>query len=190
MSTRPGTPRTALLVVDVQHGNTAGAPDRDAFYARVRGLIDGARAADVPVVWIQHEAGPFVPGSEAWQIVEAVRPGDDDTVVGKQWLDAFADTGLRAHLDDLGATRLVICGAATDACIRATTARSQMEGFDTVLVSDGHTTDEGPWPLPLPDGTEVPIGAKEMIAFTNFFVADTEYPGVTTEVVPAADVTW
>ena len=34
------------------------------------------------------------------------------------------------------------------------------------------------------------MGAKEMIAFTNFFVADTEYPGVTTEVVPAADVTW
>ena len=91
MSTRPGTPRTVLLVVDVQHGNTAGAPDRDAFYARVRGLIDGARAAAVPVVWIQHEAGPFVPGSEAWQIVEAVRPAEGDTVIGKQWLDVTGD---------------------------------------------------------------------------------------------------
>ena len=73
---------------------------------------------------------------------------------------------------------------------RTTTARSQMEGYDTVLVSDGHTTDEGPWDLDLPDGSTVPIGAREMIAFTNFFVADTEYPGVTTEVVPAAEVTW
>ena len=84
----------------------------------------------------------------------------------------------------------MLCGAATDACVRSTAARSQVEGYDTVLVADGHTTDEGPWDLDLPDGTTVPVGAREMIAFTNFFVADTEYPGVTTEVVNAADVTW
>jgi len=57
-------------------------------------------------------------------------------------------------------------------------------------ITDGHTTDEGPWDLPLPDGTTVPVGAREMVAFTNFVVADTEYPGVTTEVVAAADVRW
>ncbi|MEO9325846.1 isochorismatase family protein [Nocardioides sp. C4-1] len=182
--------QTALVVIDVQQGNTAEAWDRDGVVGRVRGLIDRARADDVPVVWIQHEAGPFVPGSDPWQILEEVRPGDGDTVIGKQYLDAFVDTGLKAHLDGLGATRLVLCGAATDACIRSTAVRSQIEGYDVVLVADGHTTDEGPWPLPLPDGTTVPVGAREMVAYTNFTVADTEYPGVTTEVVPAADVTW
>ncbi|MCW2815636.1 MAG: isochorismatase [Nocardioides sp.] len=182
--------QTVLLVVDVQHGNTAEAFDRDGVVGRIRGLIDRARADGVPVLWIQHEAGPFVPGSDPWQIVEAVRPGEGDTVIGKHYLDSFVETDLRARLDALGATRLVLCGAATDACIRSTAARSQIEGYDTVLVADGHTTDEGPWPLPLPDGSEVPVGAREMIAFTNFFVADTDYPGVTTEVVPAADVTW
>jgi nicotinamidase-related amidase len=181
---------TALLVIDVQHGNTDGAYDRDGVVGRIRGLIDRARADAVPVIWVQHEAGPFVPGSDAWQIVPEVRPGADDPVVAKHYLDSFAETDLRSRLDALGATRLVLCGAATDACIRSTAARSQIEGFDTVLVADAHTTDEGPWPLPLPDGTTVPVGAKEMIAFTNFFVGDTEYPGVTTEVVPAADVTW
>ncbi|MDO9457735.1 isochorismatase family protein [Nocardioides sp.] len=190
MSTHTLPSKTVLLVVDVQHGNTDGGFDRDGVVGRIRGLIDRARADDVPVLWIQHEAGPFVPGSEPWQIVEEVRPGDGDTVIGKQFLDSFADTDLRERLDALGATRLVVCGAATDACIRSTAARSQIEGYDTVLVADGHTTDEGPWPLEMPDGSTVPIGAREMIAFTNFFVADTEYPGVTTEVVPAADVTW
>jgi hypothetical protein len=29
-----------------------------------------------------------------------------------------------------------------------------------------------------------------MIAYTNFFVADTVYPGVTTAVVPAAEVSF
>ena len=33
-------------------------------------------------------------------------------------------------------------------------------------------------------------GAEQMIAYTNFFVADTAYPGVTTTVVPAAEVSF
>ena len=36
----------------------------------------------------------------------------------------------------------------------------------------------------------VAIGAEQMIAYTNFFVADTSYPGVTTEVVPAEEVSF
>lgn len=181
---------TALLVVDVQHGNTAEAWRRTEVIGRIADLIARATDAGTPVLWIQHEAGPFVPGSDPWQIVEQVRPPDGATVIGKQYLDAFADTPLRAELDRLGAGHLVICGAATDACIRATTARAQLEGYDVTLVADGHTTDEGPWELPLPDGSVVPVGAREMVAYTNFVVADTEYPGQTTVVVPAAEVTF
>jgi nicotinamidase-related amidase len=190
MSTLPGPDQTALLVVDVQHGNTDGSYDRDGVVTRIAQLVERADAAGVPVLWIQHEAGPFEPGSEPWQIVEEVRPAEGRTVIGKQYLDAFADTGLRAELDRLGATRLVICGAATDACIRSTVARAQVDGYDVTLVADGHTTDLGPWELPMPDGTEASIDARQMIAYTNFVVADTEYPGVTTEVIPAAEVTF
>ena len=181
---------TALLVIDVQEGNTADAWDRDPVIGRIRALIAQARGAEVPVLWVQHEAGPFVPGTTPWQIVEQVRPGPDDTVIAKHYLDAFADTTLREELDRRGVTRVVVCGAATDACIRATTMRALMEGFDTTLVADAHTTDVGPWDLPLPDGSMVPVGAREMVAFTNFFVADTEYPGVATEVVLADAVRW
>ncbi len=34
----------------------------------------------------------------------------------------------------------------------------------------------------------ISIGADQMIAYTNFFVADTEYPSLTTSVVPAEQV--
>lgn len=182
--------KSALIVIDVQNANTAEGWQREAVIGRIRGLIDRAKGEGVPVVWIQHnQAGsPMERGSEGWQIVEDVRPAEGEIVVEKQYLDSFVDTELRSRLDELGVGHLVLCGAATDACVRSTAARSQIEGFDTTLVADGHTTDVGPWPLPLPDGTEVPIGAEQMIAYTNFFVADTAYPGVRTEVVPAADV--
>lgn len=189
MGTRTGT-GTALLVVDVQQANTRGGYQRAEVLGRIRDLIDRAQAIDVPVLWIQHETegGSMEPGSDGWQIVAEVAPGADDTVIAKSYLDSFADTTLGAWLDELEVGRLVVCGAATDACIRTTTMRALSEGYDTTLVSDAHTTDVGPWDLPLPDGRTIPVGAEQMIAFTNFFIEDTEYPGVTTEVLPADEV--
>jgi len=182
---RDDKPRTsALLVIDVQNANTGDAWQREEVVDRIRLLIDKAKAAGAPVLWVQHEEGePFTPGSEGWQIVDKVRPESGETVIAKQYLDSFADTTLRKELDTLGVGHLVICGAATDACIRATSARALIEGYDTTLVGDAHTTDEGPWALPLPDGRTVPVGAETMVAYTNFFVADTVYPSITTAVV-------
>lgn len=175
---------SALIVIDVQNANTANAWQREEVIDRIHQLIGRAKTAGAPVVWVQHEEGePFTPGSEGWQIVEKVRPADGETVIAKHYLDSFADTTLRKELDALGVGHLVICGAATDACIRATSARALVEGYDTTLVADAHTTDEGPWDLPLPDGRTVPVGAEAMVAYTNFFVADTTYPGITTAVV-------
>jgi nicotinamidase-related amidase len=186
------TRTSALLVIDVQNANTAEGYRREEVIGRIRGLIERAKGAGAPVIWVQHHAAgsPLERGSEGWQIVAEVRPGEGETVIEKEYLDAFVETGLRAELDRLGVGHLVLCGAATDACIRSTAQRSQIEGYDVTLVADGHTTDVGPWPLPLPDGTQVPIGAEQMIAYTNFFVADTTYPGVTTTVIPAEEVSF
>jgi nicotinamidase-related amidase len=184
MTTADTEPRTsALLVIDVQNGNTADGWQRGEVIDRIGALIDRAKAVGAPVIWVQHEGAPLTPGSDGWQIVEKVRPGQGETVIAKHYFDSFADTTLRKELDGLGIGHLVICGAATDACIRATTARAMIEGYDTTLVGDAHTTDEGPWDLPLPDGRTVPVGAEVMVAYTNFFVADTTYPGITTSVV-------
>ncbi|CAN5482003.1 cysteine hydrolase family protein [soil metagenome] len=179
---------TALIVIDVQTGNVAEAYEREQVIGRISDLIARAKDAGAPVIWVQHEAGPLVPGSEAWEIVEEVRPGTEETVVAKIHLDSFADTSLRAELDARGVTALVICGAATDACIRTTTMRALVEGYDTTMVADAHTTDVGPWELPLPNGDLVPVGAREMIAYTNFFIEDTTYPGVVTAVTPASEI--
>ena len=134
-------------------------------------------------IWRRGSNGDLTRGRLAGETATA-----GETVIAKRYLDSFADTPLRETLDGLGVGHVVICGAATDACIRSTTQRAQIEGYDVTLVADGHTTDEGPWPLPLPDGTTIPIGAEQMVAYTNFFVADTEYPAITTRVLPAAEV--
>src|SRR3954447_24456163 len=67
MTTLANRPNTALLVIDVQNGNTGEAYDRDNVIANIRTLVDKARAAGVDVVWVQHNNDGMPRGSEAWQ---------------------------------------------------------------------------------------------------------------------------
>ena len=64
MTTLPDRPNTALVVVDVQNGIVAEAWERDAIVANIASVVDRARAANVPVVWVQHSGGGLEIGSE------------------------------------------------------------------------------------------------------------------------------
>ena len=75
MTTLPDRPNTALVVLDVQKGVVAEAHQRDAVVSNIALLVDRAREAGVPVVWVQHSDDRLEKGSEA------VR-GYDVTLVG------------------------------------------------------------------------------------------------------------
>ena len=107
-------------------------------------------------------------------------------MVTKTFNDSFAETSLRETLDRLGIGHLVITGAATDWCVRATTIRALVEGFDMTLVEDAHTTGDSEFDLT--DGEKVPISAKQVIAHTNMFLCWATYPRVTSTITPAAKV--
>ena len=184
----PGTPqhKTALVVIDVQNSVMADAWQADEVVARIATLIHRAKEEGVPVVYIQHEADDLPRDTEGWQIVEAIRPGPDDIVIAKRFQDSFAETPLRETLDRFGVGHLVITGAATDWCVRATTIRALVEGFDMTLVEDAHTTGDAMFDMT--DGEKVPISAKQIIAHTNMCLFGVEYPGVTSTIVPHNEV--
>src|SRR6185503_18527134 len=142
MSSLTDRPNTALLVVDVQNNVVANAYRRDAVVANINALVDRARAEDVPVIWVQHSSKDLPEGSEAWEYVPELKRLDSEPVVHKRYGDAFEDTTLEKELAGAGAGRLVVTGAQTDACIRATLHGAFTRGYDTVLVSDAHTTED------------------------------------------------
>ncbi len=94
MSTLADRPNTALLVIDVQNGVVGEAYDRDAVVANVATLVDKARAAEVPVVWVQHHGEHLTPGSAGWHYVPELQQGESEPVVHKQFADSFEDTDL------------------------------------------------------------------------------------------------
>ncbi|MEU4051411.1 cysteine hydrolase family protein [Streptomyces olivaceus] len=142
MTTLPDRPRTALLVIDVQNGVLAGAHDRDGVIANIDTLVGKARAADVPVVWVQHADDELVPETEAWQYVPELVRRDDEPLVHKSYGDSFEDTALEDVLAERGVGRVVVTGAQTDMCIRSTLHGAFVRGYDVTLVGDAHTTED------------------------------------------------
>ena len=182
MTTLPDRPNTALLVIDVQNGVMAGAHNRDGVIATIAGLVERARSEDVPVVWVQHADDNLPRGSDSWQYVPELAQRDSEPVVHKSYGDSFEDTDLEAVLADRAVGRLLVTGAQTDACIRATLHGAFVRGYDTTLVGDAHTTEDlSQWGAPPPDA---------VIAHTNMYWDDETAPGRQAGTVVAADVSF
>jgi len=180
MTTLENRPNTALLVVDVQNGVVEGAHDRDAVVANVANLVEKARREQVPVVWVQHSDEQLAKGSDDWQIVPELTLDDGEPIVQKTYGDSFEDTTFETVLSGLGVGRLVVAGAQTDACIRSTLHGAIARGYDAVLVSDAHTTeDQSAYGAPPPD---------QVIAHTNLYWTYHTAPGRTAGTVETKDV--
>jgi nicotinamidase-related amidase len=179
MTTIDNRPNTALIVIDVQYGVVGEAHDRDGVVANIAGLVDRARSEDVPVVWVQHSDDGLEKGSEDWEIVPELRPGAAEPLIQKNYGDSFEATNLEDVLAGLGVGKLVVTGAQTDACIRSTLHGAFTRGYDAVLVSDAHTTeDQTAWGAPPPEA---------VIAHTNLYWKYQSAPGRTAGTVTAAE---
>ena len=137
---RPGT-QGALVVVDVQVGVVRSAWEAERVIANVALAVDKARDQSVPVVWVQHSGDDLVQGSPEWQWVPALVPARGEAVFHKQFNSAFEQTALESHLDALGVSHIVLAGAATNWCIRATAYAALERGYDLTLLADAHTTE-------------------------------------------------
>jgi nicotinamidase-related amidase len=180
MTTLDGRSNSALLVVDVQNDVVGQAHERDAVVANIASLVERARDEQIPVVWVQHHDEQLLAGTTGWRIVPELVPGDDEPLVEKHWGDSFEDTTLEGVLSALEVGRLVIVGAQTDACIRATLHGALVRGYDTLLVSDAHTTEDS-------SSSGAPPPAA-VIAHTNLYWSYEAAPGRTAGTATTADV--
>ncbi|MDQ3442568.1 MAG: isochorismatase family protein, partial [Chloroflexota bacterium] len=131
-----------------------------------------ARTAGTPIVYVQHEDEWMTPGSEGWHIRPEVAPIVGEPIVAKRYPDSFVETDLAETLSALGAGHLIIAGAQSDACIRSTSHRALIEGYDVTLISDAHTTSEQEF-------GGVTIAAEQNVAQVNAAAPWIRYPNTT-----------
>ena len=180
MTSLRNRPNTAVLVVDVQNNVVASAYRRDEVIANINTLVGKARAEQVPVIWVQHADDNLREGSDGWQYVPELQRHASEPLIHKHYGDSFEATTLEFELAERGIGRLIVTGAQTDACIRATLHGAFTRGYDTVLVSDAHTTEDfSAYGLP---------PADKVIAHTNMYWTWQAAPERTASVVMTADV--
>jgi nicotinamidase-related amidase len=173
--------RTALLVIDMQNGVVGNAYESDRVIANIRALVDKARAEDVPVLWVQHSDDGLPRGSDGWEYVPELKRLDAEPLVHKTYGDSFEATDLEEQLAEREVGRLVVTGAQTDACIRATLHGALVRGYDATLVSDAHTTEDmREWGFP--------VTPEQSIAYTNAYWSWAAAPGRKGTVTPAAEI--
>jgi nicotinamidase-related amidase len=180
MTTLKSRPNTALLVVDVQNGVVGAAYERDTVVANIGTLVEKARQDEIPVVWVQHSDEQLAKGSDEWQIVPELTPDAAEPLVEKEYPDSFEETTLEAELKRLRVGRLVVVGASSDECIRATLHGAVVRGYDASLVGDAHTTEDNSVWGALPP--------EQIIAHINLYWMNHRAPGRTAGTFPTEDV--
>jgi nicotinamidase-related amidase len=155
--------RAAVLVYDAQVGILAHIRDREVVQSQIRAVIDAARDAGAPVVYVRHVSVPpshmgvgalrtamawqrveraeqvrsaFPPDADHSQLVEELRPAAAEPVFDKLAMSAFVGTPLEAVLRDRGVTTLVLVGAVLEIGIEPTARHAADLGFLPVVVED------------------------------------------------------
>ncbi len=162
--------KPALLVVDVQVGVMEEAWDAPRVIARVARAVERAREHGVPVIWVQHADEELPAGSPQWRWVPELRPVEGEPLISKRFNSSFEQTSLEEELARIGITHVILAGAATNWCIRATAYGALDRGYDLTLVEDAHTT----------GAVEVggrTIAASDIVAELNVAMTWVSYPG-------------
>lgn len=174
--------RPVLLVVDVQVGVMSEAWDAPRVIRNVARTVERARAQGVPVIWVQHSDEELPQGSPEWQLAPPLEPASGETLIHKHFNSSFEQTTLDDELAKLGATHVVLAGAATNWCIRATAYAALDRGYDLTLVKDAHTTGT----MELDSGAR--IEAADVVQELNIAMKWLSYPGRKNSTATAEEV--
>lgn len=148
--------RPAVVVVDLTRGFTEPDFDTGADLSEVvsatRGLVEAAHTAGVPVAyttiaysseelasgaipWLRKATGmaSLREGSEASRLDPRLPRGPRDPLVVKKGASAFAGTHLVTMLAAWSVDTVVVCGATTSGCVRATAVDAAQVGLSVLV---------------------------------------------------------
>jgi nicotinamidase-related amidase len=155
--------RMALVVYDMQVGILRQLKDGAAIVARVRAVLDAARAAGLRIFFMRHMSLPtklmgsfqirmamqwqglddpgqvrpwFLRDTPGFAIVPELAPREDEAILDKLTMSAFEGTPLAMALRDCGLLAFAIVGVATEIGIEPTVRHGADLGLVPVVVTD------------------------------------------------------
>jgi nicotinamidase-related amidase len=149
--------KPAVVVIDFSRGFTepqfATGSELSAEVAATKDLLDVARDVGHPVLfttiaydegdahtlaWLAKAPGLAIlaAGSELVDIDPRLEPQTGEPILVKKGASGFFGTDLADQLRALEVDTVVICGATTSGCVRASVVDAVQEGFPTLVVAE------------------------------------------------------
>jgi nicotinamidase-related amidase len=155
--------RLALLIYDMQVGVARQLPAADAIVARVRQVLDAARAVGMRTIFTRHMSLPrelmgafqyrmamawqrvddpaavepwFLRDSPGFAIVPELAPVASEAIFDKITMSAFEGTPLHITLRDCGISAIAIAGIAMEVGIEPTARHAADLGIIPVIIAD------------------------------------------------------
>lgn len=174
--------KSALMVVDVQVGVIKNAWEPERIVRNICIAVDKARSLGVPVIWVQHSDEELKYQSPEWELVPELSPLAGETRIFKHFNSSFEETQLEKILLGMGVSHILLAGAATNWCIRATAYGALDRGYDVTLIKDAHSTED----MEFEDG--VVVKAEHIIRDLNVAMKWLNYPLRVNRAVAAEDL--
>ncbi len=148
--------KRALLVMDVQQGIINNLGDRATEYLqRVSKAVDAARQSGIPVIFVVVRFRKGYPElspnnkmfgalrERSWDMDETsdltkpmITPLEDELVIAKKRVSAFAGSDLEMILNAQGITELILCGVSTSGVVLSTLRYAADKDYRLSVLSD------------------------------------------------------
>ena len=138
---RPNYNMKALILIDIQNGLTKKKSlyNERLFLDSVNAAIKAYRDSDLKIIFVQHNNNQLKSSTYDWEIDQRIDKHENDMVVQKKHGNAFQKTDLKQMLLDFKINSITICGLVSHGCVKSTCLGGLAEGFETLLLKNGHT---------------------------------------------------
>lgn len=128
---------TALLIMDYQNRVVSSVvQDPPGIVERAAQVLQAARQASIPVIYIVHRRAGADPTNPDGQVHPGVAPEPGELVIAKSKPGAFSTTGLDVTLREQGVDTLVLVGTYTSGCVLSTVRWAADINYKLVVVGD------------------------------------------------------
>jgi len=146
--------KTALIIVDMQNdfvrdNGSLFVSNAKGTINNIKSLVERSRLKNVKIVYTQDthydgdkewEIWPVhcKKGTVGWEIIDELKPNDNDLVIQKNRYDGFYETPLDHYLGHVwDIENLIITGTVSNICVAHTAASAGLRWYKLVIPSNG-----------------------------------------------------
>jgi nicotinamidase-related amidase len=143
---------TALIIVDMQNdfakeGGKLFVPDTIKTIPFIKNLLERARKHKMKIFFTQDWHTKYDPEFKIWgehaiqetygaEIIEELKPSEDEFLIKKLRYDAFFGTPLDIYLRGFGIKKIIITGTVANICVLHTAGTACLLGYEIIVPID------------------------------------------------------